>query len=113
MTDVTLPAVRTIDVATDAATVRCHGRLTLTSAGELRHTVKPLVAGRRTVTLDFTDVTLMDSVGLGTVVSLYVSARKASCELLLVNIRPRIRELFSVTRLLSLFESEGEAHVRR
>ena len=101
-----------IDAATDAATVWCHGRLTLLSAGKLRDTVKPLVAGRRTVTLDFTDVTLMDSVGLGTVVSLYVSGRKANCQLLLVNLRPRIRELFSVTHVLSLFESVGEANIR-
>ena len=101
-----------VDAVADAATVRCRGRLTLTSAGELRATVKPLVAGRRTVTLDFTDVTLMDSVGLGTVVSLYVSARKADCQLLLVNLRPRIRELFSVTHVLSLFESVGEANIR-
>ena len=101
-----------IDATSDAATVRCHGRLTLTSAGELRNTVKPLIAGRRTLTLDFTDVTLMDSVGLGTVVALYVSARNAECHLVLVNIQPRIRELFSVTRVLSLFESVGEANIR-
>jgi anti-anti-sigma factor len=54
----------------------------------------------------------MDSVGLGTVVSLYVSARKANCQFLVVNIRPRIRELFSVTRVLSLFEPAGEANIR-
>src|SRR5512139_3800067 len=96
----------TLDVAaaTETATVWCHGRLTLTSAAELRDTVKPLIAGRRAITLDLTDVTLMDSVGLGTVVSLYASARRGDCQLLVVNIRPRIRELFSITRVLSLFE---------
>jgi anti-anti-sigma factor len=101
-----------IDAETDTAVVRCRGRLTLTSADELRNTIKPLLAGRRTVTLDLTDVTLMDSVGLGNVVSLYVSGRKADCQLLVVNIRPRIREIFSVTRVLSLFEAAGETNVR-
>lgn len=101
-----------VDAAADAATVWCRGRLTLTSAAELRDTVKPLLAGRRTVTLDLTDVTLMDSVGLGTVVSLYASARRGGCQFLVVNIRPRIRELFSVARVLSLFEAAGEANVR-
>jgi anti-sigma B factor antagonist len=101
-----------VDAAPDVATVRCHGRLTLTSAADLRGTVKPLFAGRTTVTLDLTDVTLMDSVGLGTVVSLYVSARNADCRLLLVNITPRIRELFSVTHVLSLFEAVGEGNIR-
>ena len=100
-----------VDAMPDVATVRCQGRLTLTSSDELRQTVKPLVAGRTTVTLDLTDVTLMDSVGLGTIVSLYVSARNANCRLLLVNIRPRIREIFSITRVLSLFETVGEGNV--
>jgi anti-anti-sigma factor len=54
----------------------------------------------------------MDSVGLGTVASLYVSAKTAGCELRVINIRPRIRELFSVSRLLSLFEACGDANVR-
>jgi anti-sigma B factor antagonist len=101
-----------VDAATDTATVRCTGRLTLTSSNELRETVKPLFPGRRTVALDLTDVTLMDSVGLGTVVALYVSARNVDCQLLLVNIRPRIREIFSVSRVLSLFEPVGEANIR-
>lgn len=101
-----------VDAAPDVATVRCHGRLTLTSSGDLRQIVKPLVAGRTTVTLDLTDVTLMDSVGLGTIVSLYVSARNANCRLLLVNITPRIREIFSITHVLSLFETVGEGNIR-
>ena len=101
-----------VAVATEVATVFCHGRLTLTSAARLRDTVKPLIVGRRTITLDLTEVTLMDSVGLGTVVSLYASARKGGCQFLVVNIRPRIRELFSVTRVLSLFEAVGEANIR-
>lgn len=101
-----------VEVTADAATVWCRGRLLLTSVNELRDTVKPLLPGRRTVTLDLTDVTLMDSVGLGTVVSLYVSARKADCQFLVVNIRPRIRELFSVTRVLSLFEAVADANSR-
>jgi anti-sigma B factor antagonist len=101
-----------VDAAPDVAMVRCHGRLTLTSSNELRNTVKPLVTGRTTVTLDLTDVTLMDSVGLGTIVSLYVSARNAGCRLLLVNVTPRIREIFSITRVLTLFEAVGEGNVR-
>ena len=101
-----------VDASPDVATVRCQGRLTVTSAAELRETVKPLVAGRTTVTLDFTDVTLMDSVGLGTIVSLYVSARNANCRLLVVNVTPRIREIFSITRVLALFEAVGEGNVR-
>ena len=101
-----------VDVAPDSTTVRCGGRLTLTSAGRLRHTVKGLLPRTRHIVIDFSDIKMMDSVGLGTVAALYASARTAGCELQLVNIRPRIREIFSVARVLSLFEACGSSNVR-
>ena len=55
---------------------------------------------------------MMDSVGLGTVVALYASAKTAGCELQIMNVGPRIREIFSVARVLSLFEACGTANVR-
>jgi anti-sigma B factor antagonist len=96
----------------EKATVYCRGKLTLMSAPDLRREVKRLLPSARVVTIDFTNVTLLDSVGLGAIAALYASARAAGCELQLVNISPRIRELFSVTRILSLFEPCGEANVR-
>jgi anti-anti-sigma factor len=94
---------------TDAAVVRCRGSLTLTTAGRLRHEVKALLQHTRFVTIDLHDVQMMDSVGLGTIAALYASARTAGGELYLVNLAPRIRELFSVTRLLSLFDGTAES----
>ena len=96
-----------VEPTADAATVHCAGRLTLSSAGQLRRAVKRLLPHTRVVTIDLTKVTLMDSVGLGTIAALYASARSAGCELHLVNVSPRIREMFSVTRVLSLFEPVG------
>jgi len=95
-----------------ATTVRCGGRLTLSSAGVLRHRVKGLLPHTRSITLDFTSLTLIDSVGLGTVAALYASAHTSGCELYVVNISPRIREMFTVTRLLSLFEPYGNANIQ-
>jgi len=104
----------TIDACTSdrIATLYCRGRLTLSSAPQLRREVKRLLPEARIVTIDLTDVTLLDSVGIGMIAALYASARTAGCELRLVNLSPRIRELFTVTRLLSLFEPCGEANVR-
>jgi anti-anti-sigma factor len=101
-----------IEVAADTAIVRCRGALTLTSASRLRYEVKRLLLQSRVVTIDFTDLVRIDSVGLGTMVSLYVSARNAGRDLSIVNIGPRIREIFSVTRLLSFFESVGAGNIR-
>ena len=101
-----------IEVTPDIAIVRCRGALTLTSAGRLRHEVKGLLLSSGAVTVDFTDLTMIDSFGLGTVAALYVSARNAGRSLYVVNIGSRVREVFSVSRLLSLFEPAGVANVR-
>lgn len=101
-----------VQAAREAATVQCRGRLTITSAPQLRREVKRLLPFTRVIRIDLTHVNLMDSVGLGTIAALYASARTAGCELYLVNISPRIRELFSVTRLLALFEPCGESTAR-
>ena len=100
----------TFDVETTADTVivRCHGALTVTSADRFRHEIKPLLLQARVVTIDFTDLARIDSVGLGTMVALYVSAQNAGRDLHIVNIGPRIREIFRITRLISFFESTGE-----
>ena len=102
----------TLDVETagETAIVRCRGRLTLTSASQLRHEVKGLLANARVVTIDLTELTMMDSLGLGTIAALYASARNARRELRVINIGPRIREIFSVSRLLSVFEAQDEAN---
>ena len=93
-----------IEVLADAAIVRCAGKLTVTSASRFHHEVKRLLSQARDVTIDLTGLTMMDSLGLGTIASLYASARNAGRELHVVNIGPRIREIFSVSRLLSLFD---------
>jgi anti-anti-sigma factor len=101
-----------IEVVADVATVRCAGRLTLSSSSRFRHEVKRLLLQSRVVTIDLTNLTMMDSLGLGTIASLYASSRNAGRDLHVVNIGPRIREMLSVSRLLTLFESAGEANVR-
>jgi anti-sigma B factor antagonist len=96
----------------DTLIVRCKGRLIGDQAVEVRSRVKPLLAGARHITLDLTDVVYMDSIGLGVIASLYVSSRSAGRRFEVVNISPRIRDLFSATHLLPLFESSGERNLR-
>jgi anti-sigma B factor antagonist len=88
----------------------CTGKLVSSTTGGLHACVKPLVAARRRVVLDLRDVTFMDSMGLGAIATLYVSAKTAGCPFEVVNLRPRIRDLFTVTHLLSLFEPCGSSN---
>ena len=62
--------------------------------------------------LDLTDLSYMDSSGLGSIIGLYVSAKTAGTRLEMINLSKRVRELFSITNALSLFEVCGEQNVR-
>jgi anti-sigma B factor antagonist len=83
--------------------VRCIGRITSNNAELLRETVRPLTASNKNVALDLTGVDYMDSSGLGTVVGLFVSARRVGRNLRLINANERVKELFSITKLGQLF----------
>ena len=111
MTDEATFTLRT-ETAGDVTTVYCTGRLVLSTSHVLSTQVKPLLGAGGRVVLDLTAVTFMDSMGLGTIATLWVSSRNRSCQLDVVNLTPRIRDLFTATHLLSLFEPCGQANVR-
>ena len=92
--------------------VRCSGRLTAETSLDLKTEVKALLPNKRPVILDLSELAYMDSSGLGTLVGLYISAKGAKCELQLLNLSPRIRELLSITNVLSEFESCGRSSMR-
>lgn len=89
----------TIESTPTETIVHCTGRIVSDTAQSLKTTIKPLLLKDHTVVLDLTDVSYMDSSGLGTMVGLYVSSKAANCELKLINLNARLKELFSITRL--------------
>ena len=113
MTEVAGPAL-TLEVAAqaDAIVVRCKGVLNSTSCPALKTRVKGLLPATKRVVLDLTELSLMDSSGLGTIVGVYISAKNAGCVLDIINLSPRVRELFSLTNLLSVFEPCGRYNMR-
>ena len=92
-----------IDRIGSVAVVRCRGKLVAGVSDLLYSQVGQLIPETKRIVLDLTDLTYMDSMGLGTVLRLYVSAKRAGCDLSLINLGKRIRELLDVTNLLSLF----------
>lgn len=101
-----------VESAPDRTIVYCGGRLVSTTAPLLSAQVKPMIAPAAHIVLDLTGVSFMDSMGLGAIATLWVSSKSRSCRFELVNLSPRIRDLFTVTHLLSLFEPCGEANAR-
>ena len=101
-----------VDRTDDCAEVRCSGRLVAGVNDLLYLEVSQLIPSSRRILLDLTDLTHMDSTGLGTLVRLYVTARSAGCALQLFNIGKPIRQLLGVTHLLSVFEVIGNNNIR-
>jgi anti-anti-sigma factor len=96
----------------DAVVVECRGRLVREAGDQLRQTVKPLIPQTKRLVLDLTELAHMDSSGLGVLVGLYVSARSAGCQLQLINLNQRIRQLLGMTHLLSAFEACGKYMIK-
>lgn len=101
-----------IDSTDNVTIVRCRGRLVSGQANILYSKVRPMIPGAKRIVLDLSEVTYMDSLGLGTLVGLYTSAKASGCELQLLNLGKRIRELLALTNLLSVFSVVGENNLR-
>ena len=96
-----------VESSGEECTFRCAGRIVSETVELLRSEVKPAFAQFSTVILDLTDVSYMDSSGLGAMVGLYVSAKTAKCQLKLINLNKRVKELFSLTRVGEVFGKEA------
>ena len=92
--------------------VRCSGKLVAGVSDRLYREVSPLIPDSKRIVLDFTDLTHMDSMGIGTLVRLYVSGRSAGCGIELLNPGTSIRQLLGITHLLSVFAIVGENNIR-
>ncbi len=102
----------TVTRSGDEAVVCCGGRLVTGVNNRLYLEVSQLIPTSKRIVLDFTDLTHMDSTGLGTVVRLYVSAKSAGCTLQLYNVGKSIRQLLGLTHLLSVLEVIGTNNIR-
>jgi anti-anti-sigma factor len=91
----------------DGCIVKCSGRLTSENVPLLKETVREVFGKKCRIVLDLKDVPMMDSSGLGAVVTLHVSARTRGCRLEVINASQQILDLFSMTNILSLFEAAG------
>jgi anti-sigma B factor antagonist len=85
--------------------VDCSGRLVFgEESASLRDTVKKLLAQSPKLVLNLHEVNYIDSGGLGTLVSLYTSARNAGGAVKLSSLSQRVGDLLQITKLLTIFE---------
>jgi anti-sigma B factor antagonist len=86
----------------DEAIVHCRGHLVAGVTAFLSSRISPLIREKKRVVLDLTDLTHIDSMGLGTLVRLFCSAKAGGCRFELINLGKQVRELLGVTNLLSV-----------
>jgi anti-sigma B factor antagonist len=102
----------TLNLATEKtpteSIIRCTGRITTETAAQLRETARSLISESKRLVLDFTGVNYLDSSGLGMIVGLSVSAKKSGCQLRCVNLSPRVKEIFTMTRLFEVLAGGEE-----
>jgi anti-sigma B factor antagonist len=90
------------DSADGTPTLICKGRINLESANAFRAEVKSLSSTHSKVFADLSGVEAVDSSGLGSVLGTYVSAKNDGCELVLINVHPRVKDLLNITKLTSV-----------
>lgn len=101
-----------IQATPDSTLVTCSGKLTAEVAAEFKQEIRALISQTKHLALDLNEVTFMDSSGLGAIIAVYVTARNSQCELQLINLSKKIRDLLGMTNLLSVFESAGQFGAR-
>ena len=85
--------------------VDCSGRIIFGEESSLlRDTIKKVLPENKKIVLNLSGTNYIDSGGLGTLVSLYTSAKNAGSSIKLANLTQRVGDLLQVTKLLTVFD---------
>src|ERR1051325_5961020 len=91
----------------DVVIVDVSGKITLGEGGDaaLKDKMRSLVQqGQKKLLLNLGEVSYVDSAGLGEIVQSYATVNKNGGRLKLLNVTKRIKDLLSITKLLTVFE---------
>ena len=98
MTDREVSGVSVLDI---------EGRIVLgEESNSFREKVKSLLAaGKKKIVLNLSNVSYIDSAGLGTLVATFHSARSQGAVLKLANLGAKFKEVLQVTKLMTVFDT--------
>ena len=86
--------------------VDCRGRIVLgEETAKLRELIKDLLLPSARIVLDLTHVNHIDSNGIGMLVGVLTTAKKATAVIKLAGLGGHVRSVMEATRLLTVFES--------
>jgi anti-sigma B factor antagonist len=98
----------------DVTIIDLKGKITIGAGDlELRNAVTQAVNdGAKKLLINLSDVTTIDSSGVGELVSSYTTAKNRSVQLKLVNLPAKVQDVLTVTQLITVFDvydTEDEA----
>ena len=96
-----LTVERYAGVSDDQRVLLIRGPLTIETTPQFERAVRHEVAS--TMILDLSDVPYIDSVGLGSLVSTYVSHQKTGRCLVLTGVTPRVMKVMTITKVNDFF----------
>jgi len=98
-----------IDIRTvgDVTILDCSGKITLGEGTmSVRETVRKLLDnGSKKILLNLAEISYIDSAGIGELVGSYASASNREAKLKLLNLTNKIKQLLTITKLLTVFET--------
>ncbi len=101
MTSQELTVERFEGVAEDQRILLLHGPITIETSNQFERAVRNENA--ETMILDLSDVPYIDSVGLGALVTTYVSHQKTGRCVVLTGVKKRVRKVLDVTNVSKFF----------
>ncbi|MBI1789783.1 MAG: STAS domain-containing protein [Acidobacteria bacterium] len=100
----------------DVSVVDVAGRITLgEGSSALRDCMRDMIAkSQRKILLNLSEVTYIDSSGIGELVSGFTTVTNAGGQLKLLGLTKRVKDLLQITKLYTVFDvHEEEAHAIR
>jgi anti-sigma B factor antagonist len=85
--------------------VSCVGRIVFgDEAAALRTELKSILSTSKKVILNLSEVSYIDSGGLGTLVGVFSTARAGGADIKLAGLGQRVRDVLQITKLVTVFE---------
>jgi anti-sigma B factor antagonist len=94
--------------AGDVVIVGVTGDITQNQGGDivLKDKIRSLIhQGQKKVVIDLSQVSYVDSAGLGELVHVYATAKNAGGALKLLHVTKRLKDLLAITKLVTVFET--------
>ena len=95
-----------IEKAPQLITVRCTGRVVIETWPKLSTTLRELIPEHKLIRVNLEGVDRVDSVGIGAMVAVWASAKKAGCDLKFCKPHKYVQDVVELTRLYDLFEKQ-------